>query len=230
MIRAAFIDNQFLEGEGASVGVDNPSTGAEFARFPGASLAQVSAAIESARRACDSGVWSELPMADRAVVLRGYSAALAARADRITDLIAEEAGCPRATPSMRSQVQVPLGQANQILELALLLPEVEENPLPLARYVDDWLRKPGEMFLAVLGDYGTGKTWFTRKLAHDLALRYSKDRGENRQPIRIAGARLPCAASASSWDSAPVASRHRGSSTSRIRPSRDAGLPMSSGV
>lgn len=136
MIRAAFIDNEFLEGQGDSLGVDDPSTGKEFARFPGASLAQIGAAIESARRAFDAGAWSDLPMAERAAVLRRYSAALAARADHITDLIAQEAGCPRATPSMRSQVQVPLGQANQILGLALALPEIEENPLPIAERVN----------------------------------------------------------------------------------------------
>jgi len=132
MVKAGFIDGRFVAGEGAPLAVENPSTGREFARFAGLSAQQMGQAIESSRRVFDSGVWSELPVAERAAVMRRYAKALEKRADRITDYITEEAGCPRATPSMRSQVQTPLGQAGQIIDLALSLPEIEENPLPLA--------------------------------------------------------------------------------------------------
>ncbi|MBI3681727.1 MAG: pentapeptide repeat-containing protein, partial [Acidobacteria bacterium] len=64
-------------------------------------------------------------------------------------------------------------------------PENAKEPLSLAGFVKDWIGKPDQVFLALLGDYGTGKTWFTRKLAHDLARLYQKDRGRSRQPIRI---------------------------------------------
>ncbi|MET0269182.1 MAG: aldehyde dehydrogenase family protein [Sphingomonas sp.] len=136
MQAAGYIDGRSVEGRGETFAVEDPSTGEVFARFPGLSPDQVGEAITAARRAFDGGAWSDLPMAGRAAVLRRYADALAARADEITDIIMREAGCPRATSSMRSQVQTPLAQAGQIVDLALALPETEDNPLPLAERVN----------------------------------------------------------------------------------------------
>lgn len=136
MISAGFIEGRFVEGQGDSLGVENPSTGLEFARFTGLSSEQMRDAIGSARRAFDSGIWSELPIIERASALRRYAKALEARAGRIADLIMQEGGCPSATPSMQSQVQTPLAQAYQIIDLALTLPDFEDNPLPISERVN----------------------------------------------------------------------------------------------
>ncbi len=66
-----------------------------------------------------------------------------------------------------------------------LWPEEDPKPRPLAGYIEKWLADSEATHLTLLGDYGTGKTWFTRKLAFDLARRYRQDPSRNRQPIRI---------------------------------------------
>lgn len=129
---AIFIDGVPAGGEGAELVVENPSTGAELARFAGASTAQVEAAIAAARAAFDRGVWSGRPARERAAVLRRFAQSLSRRADAIADLVSAEAGCPRHAPVMASQVALPLRQATEIIDLFLSLPETEDNPLPLA--------------------------------------------------------------------------------------------------
>lgn len=135
-MEGGFVDGRWVAGLGAPFAVENPSTGGAVATLNGMSLAQVGAAISAARRAFDAGIWSDLPIVARAETLRRYVAALERQADRIVDLIALEAGCPRFSPSMRSQVQTPLGQAPQIIDLALALPAYEDNPLPIGERVN----------------------------------------------------------------------------------------------
>ncbi len=134
-MQAGFYDGRFVSGTGAMHEVQNPSTEEVICTFPGLGLDQVEAAINSARRAFDSGLWSGLPATERATILQRFIAALARRKDSVIDTITQEAGCPRYTASMQSQVAVPLGQAPEILSLFLSLPETEENPLPLAHRV-----------------------------------------------------------------------------------------------
>ncbi|TEU10817.1 MAG: NACHT domain-containing protein [Anaerolineales bacterium] len=55
---------------------------------------------------------------------------------------------------------------------------------PLQTLVDEWLADPELNQLTLLGDYGTGKTIFTLKLAHDLAQTYLDGRGVL-IPVRI---------------------------------------------
>jgi WD40 repeat protein len=57
----------------------------------------------------------------------------------------------------------------------------------LDEYVSDWLKTKGKKRLAIIGEYGTGKTSFCRKLAHDLAETYlsSKEKKGRRIPIWI---------------------------------------------
>ena len=56
---------------------------------------------------------------------------------------------------------------------------------PLLEYVDDWLAESQGGFFTLLGDFGTGKTSFTKRLAHDLAMRYEKDKTANRVPVPV---------------------------------------------
>lgn len=133
MTHAGYIDGTFVAGEGDLLVVQCPSTEDEFASFPGVSTDQVEAAILAARRAFDSGIWSDRPAAERATILRRFIAALESRSDALVDIITREAGCPRHTHSMVMQVAQPLRQASEVVDLFLSLPETEDNPVPLAQ-------------------------------------------------------------------------------------------------
>ncbi|AXB75954.1 aldehyde dehydrogenase family protein [Novosphingobium sp. P6W] len=131
-----FIEGRWVTGLGAPFTVENPSTGAVVTSVTGMSLEQISDAIRAARHAFDAATWADLPFGTRAEIVRRYVAALETRADKIIDLIALETGCPRFTSSMRSQVQTPLAQAHQIIDLAQSLPDYEDNPLPIGERVN----------------------------------------------------------------------------------------------
>ncbi len=64
-------------------------------------------------------------------------------------------------------------------------PEEVGKLIPLVSYVDGFLADPEAVHLTLLGDYGTGKTWFTRKLAYLLSKRCREDPSRRPQPIRI---------------------------------------------
>jgi hypothetical protein len=60
-------------------------------------------------------------------------------------------------------------------------------------YVRRWSSKTDELQLALLGEYGSGKTTFCRKLARDLASKYlqARGRGKHRIPIIIPLSEFP---------------------------------------
>jgi len=60
-----------------------------------------------------------------------------------------------------------------------------EGRFDLVEYVDSWLKKPSGHQLVLLGDFGTGKTWFCRYYASRLARRYLNNPDENRIPVLI---------------------------------------------
>ncbi len=66
-----------------------------------------------------------------------------------------------------------------------LWPEERGQKLAAKAYLEEFLADSEAVMLTLLGDYGTGKTWFTRKVAYELALRYRDDPARHRQPIRI---------------------------------------------
>jgi len=55
----------------------------------------------------------------------------------------------------------------------------------LIQYVENWLNKPNQYHLSILGDYGVGKTSFSLYLTYILALRYKNDPVNNRIPLFI---------------------------------------------
>ena len=59
--------------------------------------------------------------------------------------------------------------------------EAQGDPMPLGAFIDAWLAAPERNHLSLLGDFGTGKTWFTRRLAAHLA-----QNSTGRIPIAIA--------------------------------------------
>ena len=135
LFHAGFINGRLVDGEGESVVVDNPSDESIVATFPGLSADQVQAAIRSSRDTYDSGSWSEMPIRERATVLRRFAGALASRANRLTDLVVAEGGCPRTSGTMRAMVSLPLRHALDIIDLFTTLPEFEDNPVPVAERI-----------------------------------------------------------------------------------------------
>ena len=135
MPQAGFIDGAFVTGEGATLAVQDPSTEEIFEELPGLSAPQVEQAILSSRQAFDSGVWSDLAPQQRAAKLTEFLEALARRVPQLTEVVMREAGCPKFSPSMGSQIQTPIRVSHDLLTLFLSLPESEENQIPLAQRV-----------------------------------------------------------------------------------------------
>jgi aldehyde dehydrogenase (NAD+) len=129
-----FIDGRFVAGEGTRFAVENPATGETVLELNGASDRQVDAILASSSKAADG--WADTPSADRVTILRAYIEALRRRADDVRDVLAAEAGFisnrqPWVAAVAGFQVQMPLRQASEILDVYLSLPETIDNPLPL---------------------------------------------------------------------------------------------------
>jgi aldehyde dehydrogenase (NAD+) len=135
---AAYINGAFAKGEGDAFVVENPSDESVVAEVTGVSEAQAQAAVAAARTSFDSGVWSALSMKERAEVMRRYSQALKSRADRLRELAIAEAGCPASSTVMGAQVHAPLRMTDEIIDMFLTLPEVEDNGLPLHERVNPY--------------------------------------------------------------------------------------------
>ena len=61
----------------------------------------------------------------------------------------------------------------------------EGTARPAEENLQRFLQDPSGRFLIILGDFGTGKTTLTRKLARDLGLRYLEDPLTSPAPLRI---------------------------------------------
>ena len=59
----------------------------------------------------------------------------------------------------------------------------EEHIEDIPEYVQRWISKSSGPHLAILGEYGTGKTSLCRKLAHDLAIEHFRTDGLSRIPV-----------------------------------------------
>ena len=138
MAHAGFIDGEFVTGDGATLQVQDPSTEEIFDERAGASIDQVRQAIAAARTAFDDGRWSGLTMKQRGETMRRYGEALRKHADRLKELAIREAGCPVSSTVMGAQVHAPLRMTDDIIDLFLRLPEIEENPLPLHERVNPY--------------------------------------------------------------------------------------------
>ena len=95
------------------------------------SAAQVDAAILAARNAFDSGVWSGLSMKERAAAMTRFGEAMRKRESTLRKLAVDEAGCPISSFVMSAQVDGPLRMTDDIIEMGLKMPEIEDNPMPL---------------------------------------------------------------------------------------------------
>ncbi|MBI1927490.1 SIR2 family protein [Candidatus Poribacteria bacterium] len=64
--------------------------------------------------------------------------------------------------------------------------EVGRDPYEsLDAYIDNWLTERGKMHISLLGEFGTGKTWFCRHYAYRQLERYLKNPAKERMPLLI---------------------------------------------
>jgi len=77
-------------------------------------------------------------MKQRAETMTRYAEALRKRADTLRHLAITEAGCPASSTVMGAQVHAPLRMTDEIVDMFLRLPELEENPLPLHERVNPY--------------------------------------------------------------------------------------------
>lgn len=64
--------------------------------------------------------------------------------------------------------------------------EVErEHYQTIDDYVDDWLRERGKMHISILGEFGSGKTWFCRQYAYRQLQSYLADPVHERLPLLV---------------------------------------------
>ncbi len=52
-------------------------------------------------------------------------------------------------------------------------------------YIDDWLKERGKQHISLLGEFGTGKTWFCRHYSYRQLERYLQDPANERLPLLI---------------------------------------------
>ena len=112
---ALFINNQWVAStHGATLAVEDPSTGREVARIVDASDADVDRAVEAARIAFDDGRWSDLPPNVRENTMRKLADLLEAHANEFAELEAIDNGKPIG---MALMVDVP-GAVNHLRYMA----------------------------------------------------------------------------------------------------------------
>ncbi len=61
----------------------------------------------------------------------------------------------------------------------------DEKYSSIDNYVDNWLTERGKMHISLLGEFGTGKTWFCRHYAYRQLERYLKNPVNERLPVLI---------------------------------------------
>ncbi|MEN2424484.1 aldehyde dehydrogenase [Chromobacterium vaccinii] len=91
----AFVNGEYRDAaEGKRFDCVNPANGAKLAEIAHCGEVDVEAAVKAARRAFESGVWSELAPLKRAAVLKRFAALIREHADELSLLETLDAGKP----------------------------------------------------------------------------------------------------------------------------------------
>jgi aldehyde dehydrogenase (NAD+) len=135
-VTAMFVGGRSVAGEGGVITVENPGDEQIIARFAGASLAQVDAAIGAARRAFDAGPWPHMPREERTAAVRRMLDRLSADRERLKSIIVRETGCPVGSGAMFAQLDSPLQATRDLVDLYLTLPEVEDSGQPFSERIN----------------------------------------------------------------------------------------------
>jgi acyl-CoA reductase-like NAD-dependent aldehyde dehydrogenase len=121
-------------GDGEPFAVENPADESHVADVASASPAEAERAITEARRSFDSGVWADLPAADRARVLHEFLDHIEATGQALVDTMVAEAGQPPVFAE-RTQFGSGLALARETISLYLSLRHEEVNQVPVDQLV-----------------------------------------------------------------------------------------------
>ncbi len=100
-----FIDNKWVDSShGATIAVEDPSTGKEITRIADASDRDVDRAVAAARIAFDDGRWSGLPPMVRERTMHRLADLMEAHADELSEIEAIDNGKPK---SMAGAIDIP---------------------------------------------------------------------------------------------------------------------------
>ena len=130
---ALFINNEWVaSSHGATLIVEDPSTGREVGRIVDASDADVARAVAAARTAFDDGRWSNLPPKARERAINKLADLLEAHADELAELEAIDNGKP---VGMAKAVDIPgaIDHLRYMAGWASKLGGVTQDPLGLPR-------------------------------------------------------------------------------------------------
>ncbi|GAB3077898.1 aldehyde dehydrogenase family protein [Nocardioides zeae] len=134
---ANFIDGEWVEHAGATLPVDDPSTGEQIAEVPDSDTTVVDRAVAAARRAFDTGSWRRMSAADRADRLRALARVLETRFDGLVDdLVADSGSTARFAPMM--QVGAPLAHLRDFADMAPLLAAPAAYPVQTTPGFGQW--------------------------------------------------------------------------------------------
>lgn len=124
-----FINGKWVDGRGdETITVINPATEAVIGTVPQATVADVEDAVSAARSAFDEGPWPQMPVRERAAVLRRMAEGFADRRAELVDLSIAEAGSTRALAEFL-QVGTPIDHFFDLVDR--ILPAFEfETALP----------------------------------------------------------------------------------------------------
>ena len=131
--RRSYVAGTWVEGD-ETFTVENPADESTVAELPATPLAEIERAIVEARRSFDSGVWADLPAAERARVLRAFVDHVEASGKELVATVVAEAGQP-VVFAERMQFLASLALARATIDLYLSLPHEEANPVPLDELV-----------------------------------------------------------------------------------------------
>lgn len=94
-VRGMFIDGEEVQSvSGETMEVVNPSTGRAFARVTCGNAEDVARAVAAAKRAFESGVWSEMRIHDRARIMNRFADGIERRMDELYRLETDNNGRP----------------------------------------------------------------------------------------------------------------------------------------
>lgn len=131
-----FIAGEWRSSAGATLSVDDPSTGELIGEVPDTPAEEVDTAVVAAREAFE-GPWSRFTVADRARALLDLAAALEARFDGLVDLMVADTGATaRFCPML--QVGAPLAHLRAFAEMAHHLATPESFPIDTSPGFGQW--------------------------------------------------------------------------------------------
>lgn len=119
-----FIDGGWIPASGDPFQILSPTTEEPIARGRSASVADMDAAVQAARRAFDDGRWSGLALEERLGYVRELRRLLDEARDIVADLITDEMGCP-ITQSRALQAASPVAIIDGYLDAAEQYPFIQ---------------------------------------------------------------------------------------------------------